>query len=49
MTDGYSRLDDLIMEIAIRETKENLPRLLREANLFAKCDDDLEALEVSHV
>lgn len=35
MTDGYSRLDDLIMEAAIRETKENMPRLMKDADFIS--------------
>lgn len=35
MLDGYSRVDDLIMEAAIRESKENIDQLMKDENFIS--------------
>ena len=35
MLDGYSRVDDLIMEAAIRESKENIDQLMQDENFIS--------------
>ena len=35
MTDGYSRVDDLIMEAAIRESKENIGQLMKDEEFIS--------------
>ena len=35
MTDGYSRVDDLIMEAAIRESKDNIAQLIKDEEFIS--------------